>query len=75
MEDRILSLKEMKQALADGALGVEGMQTVGRKRIGLSELMSLFRDVGARVDGEESGGGSGSNAALLNRVVRRAGQS
>lgn len=72
MEDRILALKEMKQALADGALGVEGMQTVGRKRIGLAELMSLFRDVGARVDDEKSGGGSGSNAALLNRVVRRA---
>jgi hypothetical protein len=49
VEDRILELQDKKRMLSEGALGKEGMHTLGRKRLGMQELMSLFRDVADHV--------------------------
>ena len=46
VEDRILELQRQKQALADGALGEGKAQKLGR--LGLDELMHLFRGTGLR---------------------------
>lgn len=50
VEDRIVELQEKKRMLSEGALGVEGMQTVGRRRLGMQELLSIFRDVRSNVE-------------------------
>lgn len=45
VEDRILALQEKKRAIADAALGKEGLQVLGRRRLTMRDVMSLFTDV------------------------------
>lgn len=59
VEDKIVELQEKKRMLSEGALGVEGMQTLGRRRLGLQELWSLFRDVAEHVREAEANTGAG----------------
>ncbi|KAI7850279.1 SNF2 family N-terminal domain-containing protein [Circinella umbellata] len=56
VEDRILELQRQKQALADGALGEGKAQKLGR--LGLDELMHLFRGTGLRVPNSSRIGGN-----------------
>lgn len=49
VEERILALQEKKKMLAEGALGVQGLQTMGRKRVAMQELVSIFQEVAAHV--------------------------
>lgn len=45
VEDRILSLQDKKREVADGVLGKEGLQTIGRRRLSMREVLDLFADV------------------------------
>lgn len=45
VEERILELQEKKRMLMEGALGVEGLQTMGRRRVAMAELVNIFREV------------------------------
>lgn len=49
VEDRILALQEKKRELILGALGVEGLKTVGRQRLTMQDVIGLFRDVASNV--------------------------
>lgn len=60
VEDKIVELQEKKRMLAEGALGVEGLQTLGRRRLGIQELLGIFRDVRSNV--EEAAAAALSNA-------------
>jgi hypothetical protein len=55
VEDRIYALQDKKQMLTDGALGVQGLQTMGRRRLGLADLMFLFRDAAEHVQTAAAG--------------------
>lgn len=45
VEDRILELQARKRELILGALGTEGMQTLGRRRLTMREMGQLFGSV------------------------------
>lgn len=45
VEDRILALQDKKREIADGVLGKEGLQTIGRQRLSMREVLDLFTDV------------------------------
>jgi hypothetical protein len=49
VEDRIYELQDKKRMLMEGALGVEGLQTMGRRRLDLREIMSLFGEAARHV--------------------------
>jgi hypothetical protein len=49
VENRIYDLQDKKRMLMEGALGVEGLQTMGRRRLDLREIMSLFGDAAQHV--------------------------
>lgn len=49
VEDRILALQEKKRQLILGALGAEGLKTVGRQRLTMQDVYSLFQDVASNV--------------------------
>lgn len=42
VEERIYSICERKKELSDGALGVTGAQSLGRKKLTMEEVMFLF---------------------------------
>lgn len=42
VETKILEIQAKKQEMADGALGVEGVQTLGRQRLTLEDVLALF---------------------------------
>lgn len=50
VETKILEIQDKKEEMASGALGVEGVQTLGRQRLTLDEVMSLF----GRFSGEDA---------------------
>ncbi|OSX77817.1 hypothetical protein BU14_0134s0038 [Porphyra umbilicalis] len=50
VETKILEIQAKKEEMASGALGVEGVQTLGRQRLTLEEVMSLF----GRFSGEDA---------------------
>lgn len=76
VEDRILALQERKRAIADAALGKEGLQVLGRRRLTMRDIMSLFTDVyrnvqnrARAIDAAVGGviGTAGSSAATAGR--------
>lgn len=50
VETEILAIQDKKQEMADGALGVEGVQTLGRQRLTLEDVLALF----GRFSGEDA---------------------
>lgn len=50
VETKILEIQDKKQEMADGALGVEGVQTLGRQRLTLEDVLALF----GRFSGEDA---------------------
>lgn len=64
VEDRIVELQDKKRMLAEGALGVEGLQTMGRRRLGMQELLSIFRDVRSNVEEAAAAALSGAQQAV-----------
>lgn len=49
VEDRILALQQKKRAIIEGALGVEGLKTMGRRRLTMQDVLGLFQDVAQNV--------------------------
>lgn len=45
VEERILALQDKKREVADGVLGKEGLQTIGRRQLSMREVLDLFTDV------------------------------
>ncbi|CDF35025.1 unnamed protein product [Chondrus crispus] len=63
VEDKILALQERKRELINGALGVEGLKTMGRRRLTFRDVMSLFTDVASNVAARA---GAAQNTELQN---------
>ncbi|KAI0559870.1 P-loop containing nucleoside triphosphate hydrolase [Gracilaria domingensis] len=49
VENQILAIQERKRTIINGALGVEGLKMIGRRRASMGLLMSLFSDVAENV--------------------------
>lgn len=45
VEEKILALQDKKREIADGVLGKEGLQTIGRQRLSMREVLDIFTDV------------------------------
>lgn len=49
VENKILQIQERKREIIDGALGVEGLKTAGRRRLTMRDLMWMLSDVAENV--------------------------
>lgn len=45
VEERIFAMQDKKRAIADAALGKEGLKIIGRRMLTFRDIMSLFTDV------------------------------
>ncbi|GAB0488916.1 hypothetical protein MMPV_000129 [Pyropia vietnamensis] len=66
VESKILEIQDKKQEMADGALGVEGVQTLGRQRLTLEDVLALFgRFSGGDADAETPAQRAANHARIL----------
>lgn len=69
IEERILALQEKKRQIIDGALGVEGLKTMGRRRLTMRDLMGLFTDVASNVANRAHAAQNDAMATTANEVL------
>lgn len=69
VEDKILQIQDRKRQIIDGALGVEGLKTMGRRRLTMRDLMWMFSDVAQNVAQRAMLENNESTAAMANDVL------
>lgn len=69
VEDKILQIQDRKRQIIDGALGVEGLKTMGRRRLTMRDLMWMFSDVAENVAQRAMLENNESTAAMAQDVL------
>lgn len=72
IENRIMQLQERKRNIADGALGVEGLKTMGRRRLTRRDVVGLFTDVYTNVRQRAENDHDSNMMNMVNNVMNAA---
>lgn len=69
VENRILQIQERKRTIINGALGVEGLKTMGRRRLTMRDIMGLFTDVARHVAQRAEDAEDGRTANMAQQML------
>lgn len=69
VENKILQIQERKRGIIDGALGVEGLKTAGRRRLTMRDLMRMISDVAENVGQRAMAESNDLDASMANDAL------